>query len=106
MTPTASSAAYTGEGTKTVITSEARCKVSFRLVGEQDPAAVGRAFEAHVRKRVPADCSVEIIAHKGSRAIALPYDMPAVATRPYCSRRRVGARASGHRHGGLDPDRG
>ena len=71
---------YTGEGTKTVIASEARCKVSFRLVGEQDPEAVGRAFEEHVRRRVPADCSVEIIAHKGSRAIALPYDMPAVAS--------------------------
>jgi acetylornithine deacetylase/succinyl-diaminopimelate desuccinylase-like protein len=71
---------YTGEGTKTVIASEARCKVSFRLVGEQDPDAVGRAFEEHVRRRVPADCSVEIIAHKGSRAIALPYDMPAVAS--------------------------
>ena len=67
---------YTGEGTKTVIASEARAKVSFRLVGDQDPEAVSRALEAHVRERVPADCSYEIIRHKGSRAIALPYDMP------------------------------
>ena len=28
---------YTGEGTKTVIAGEARAKISFRLVGEQDP---------------------------------------------------------------------
>ena len=70
---------YTGEGTKTVIASEARAKVSFRLVGDQDPKAVSAAFEAFVRERVPEDCAVEVIHHKGSRAIALPYDMPALA---------------------------
>jgi acetylornithine deacetylase/succinyl-diaminopimelate desuccinylase-like protein len=69
---------YTGEGTKTVIASEARCKVSFRLVGDQDPESIARNFEAFVRERIPADCSVEVIRHKGSRAIALPYDMPAL----------------------------
>jgi acetylornithine deacetylase/succinyl-diaminopimelate desuccinylase-like protein len=69
---------YTGEGTKTVIAGEARCKVSFRLVGEQDPEAIAESFEAFVRNRIPADCSVEIIRHKGSRALALPYDMPAL----------------------------
>ena len=69
---------YTGEGTKTVIPSEARAKVSFRLVGEQDPESISRSFEAFVRERIPADCSVEVIHHKGSRAIALPYDMPAL----------------------------
>jgi acetylornithine deacetylase/succinyl-diaminopimelate desuccinylase-like protein len=70
---------YTGEGTKTVIPSEARAKVSFRLVGEQDPLAIERHFETFVRERIPSDCSVEIIRHKGSRAIALPWDMPALA---------------------------
>jgi acetylornithine deacetylase/succinyl-diaminopimelate desuccinylase-like protein len=69
----------TGEGTKTVIPSEARAKVSFRLVGDQDPARISRSFEAFVRERVPSDCSVEFIRHKGSRALALPYDMPALA---------------------------
>ncbi|HSP24181.1 MAG TPA: dipeptidase [Saliniramus sp.] len=69
---------YTGEGTKTVIASEARCKISFRLVGDQDPEAVSRALEAHVKARIPSDCSYEMIRHKGSRALALPYDMPAL----------------------------
>jgi acetylornithine deacetylase/succinyl-diaminopimelate desuccinylase-like protein len=67
---------YTGEGTKTVIAAEARCKVSFRLVGEQSPEAVSRALEAHVKARIPADCSYEMIRYKGSRAISLPFDMP------------------------------
>jgi acetylornithine deacetylase/succinyl-diaminopimelate desuccinylase-like protein len=69
---------YTGEGTKTVIAGQASCKVSFRLVGDQDPAAISKNFEAFVRERIPADCSVEFIRHKGSRAVALPYDMSAL----------------------------
>jgi acetylornithine deacetylase/succinyl-diaminopimelate desuccinylase-like protein len=69
-------AGYTGEGTKTVIPGEARAKISCRLVGDQDPSQVTQAFERFVRERIPEDCSVEIIRHKGSRAIQLPYDMP------------------------------
>jgi acetylornithine deacetylase/succinyl-diaminopimelate desuccinylase-like protein len=69
---------YTGEGTKTVIAAEARCKVSFRLVGDQDPEKISENFHAFVRERIPADCSVEFIKHKGSRALALPHDFPAL----------------------------
>jgi acetylornithine deacetylase/succinyl-diaminopimelate desuccinylase-like protein len=69
---------YTGEGTKTVIAAEASCKVSFRLVGDQDPARISENFQAFVRARIPADCSVEFIKHKGSRALALPHDFPAL----------------------------
>jgi len=36
-------------------------------------------FKAFVRARIPADCSVEFVKHKGSRAIQLPYDMPSLA---------------------------
>ncbi|MGC5778572.1 M20/M25/M40 family metallo-hydrolase [Methylobacterium sp. NFXW15] len=71
---------YTAEGTKTVIASTASAKVSFRLVDDQDPAALARSFEAFVRERVPADCTVEVITYKGSRAISLPFDMPELAT--------------------------
>ncbi|WP_342359049.1 M20/M25/M40 family metallo-hydrolase [Terrarubrum flagellatum] len=67
---------YTGEGTKTVIAGEARAKVSFRLVGDQDPAAIQKNFRAFVKSQVPADCSVEFIGYKGSRAIQLPFDSP------------------------------
>jgi acetylornithine deacetylase/succinyl-diaminopimelate desuccinylase-like protein len=70
---------YTGVGAKTVIAGEASAKISFRLVGDQDPAAISDAFKEFVRARIPADCSVEFIKHKGSRAIQLPYDMPALS---------------------------
>ncbi len=69
---------YTGEGAKTVIAAEARAKVSFRLVGAQDPEAIQKAFRAFVRERIPADCSVEFLNHGASRAIQLPWDSKAL----------------------------
>src|SRR5581483_775667 len=47
---------YTGEGAKTVIPGEASAKVSFRLVGTQDPEKIRDSFRAFVRARLPADC--------------------------------------------------
>jgi len=70
---------YSGEGTKTVIPAKASAKVSFRLVGEQDPDAVSLGFRRFVSERLPVDCRAEFIHYKGSRAIALPWDMPALA---------------------------
>jgi acetylornithine deacetylase/succinyl-diaminopimelate desuccinylase-like protein len=65
---------YTGEGFKTVIAARASAKVSFRLVGKQDPAKIRESFRAYVRSKIPADCSVEFHPHGGSPAIQLPYD--------------------------------
>ena len=70
---------YTGEGFKTVIPAEASAKVSFRLVGDQDPHAVRASFRDFVRSRIPEDCSVEFEEHGTSGAIHLPFDSPALA---------------------------
>lgn len=67
---------YTGEGFKTVIAAKASAKVSFRLVGTQDPAKIRESFRAYVRTQIPADCSVEFHEHGGSPAIQLSYDSP------------------------------
>jgi acetylornithine deacetylase/succinyl-diaminopimelate desuccinylase-like protein len=67
---------YEGEGSKTVIPSYAGAKVSFRLVGDQDPKKISAAFEAYVRERLPADCKAEFIHHSNSKAISLPVDSP------------------------------
>ena len=71
---------YTGEGFKTVIAAKASAKVSFRLVGKQDPAAIRESFRAYVKSKVPSDCSVDFHPHGGSPAIQLPYDSPLLAT--------------------------
>jgi acetylornithine deacetylase/succinyl-diaminopimelate desuccinylase-like protein len=70
---------YTGEGFKTVIAAQATAKVSFRLVGDQDPTKIRAAFRDFVKERIPADCSVSFHEHGGSRAIRLPYDSPLLA---------------------------
>ncbi len=69
---------YMGEGSKTVIAGEAHAKVSFRLVGDQDPQAIREAFRAFVRARIPADCSVEFLAHGAARALQLATDSPVI----------------------------
>ncbi|PZU21699.1 MAG: hypothetical protein DI589_12300 [Shinella sp.] len=67
---------YTGQGFKTVIPGQASAKVSFRLVGQQNPAKVRESFRAYVRSKIPADCSVEFHEHGASPAIHLGYDSP------------------------------
>ena len=69
---------YTGEGFKTVIPAEAKAKVSFRLVGAQDPVKVWAAFEAHVKARLPADCRASFTPRQGSPAVALSPDNAAI----------------------------
>jgi acetylornithine deacetylase/succinyl-diaminopimelate desuccinylase-like protein len=69
---------YTGEGAKTVIASKASAKVSFRLVGSQNPEKVRDSFRAFVRARIPADCKVEFENHACSGALQLPFDLPAL----------------------------
>jgi acetylornithine deacetylase/succinyl-diaminopimelate desuccinylase-like protein len=69
---------YTGEGAKTVIASEAKAKVSFRLVGDQNPEKVRDAFRAFIRARVPADCKVEFENHGCAPALQLAFDSPAI----------------------------
>jgi len=61
---------YQGDGFKTVIPAEARAKVSFRLVFDQDPHAIRAAFRDFVRARLPADCRVTFHEHGSGRAIA------------------------------------
>jgi acetylornithine deacetylase/succinyl-diaminopimelate desuccinylase-like protein len=69
---------YTGEGTKTVIAAKASAKVSFRLVGKQDPDKIAAAFQAYVRAQLPDDISAEFIVYSASPAIAVPADSPAL----------------------------
>jgi acetylornithine deacetylase/succinyl-diaminopimelate desuccinylase-like protein len=70
---------YTGEGAKTVIPARASVKVSFRIVGDQDPLKIRDAFRAFVRERLPADCDAEFISHGASPALRMSLDSPYLA---------------------------
>lgn len=70
---------YSGEGFKTVLPSKAMAKISFRLVGDQDPIKIRDAFYAYVREALPADCTVEFKSKDGSSATVMPIDAPEFA---------------------------
>ena len=70
---------YTGDGAKTVIPAEATAKVSFRLVGQQDPDKVREEFREFVRAQIPSDCKVEFKGHSGTPAVTLDWSLPQVA---------------------------
>jgi acetylornithine deacetylase/succinyl-diaminopimelate desuccinylase-like protein len=67
---------YTQPGFKTVIPSKASAKISFRLVGDQDPGTITENFRAFVRRHVPADCAVSFTSFGSSPGLSLPVDGP------------------------------
>jgi len=69
---------YAGTGSKTVLPAQASAKVSFRLVGRQNPTKIVEAFRAFVKARLPADCSVDFLPHGASPALQLPFSSEAL----------------------------
>ena len=63
---------YTGPGTKTVLPARASAKLSFRLVGRQDPAKIAESLRAFVKARLPADCRAEFVNFGATPALQLP----------------------------------
>ena len=67
---------YTGDGFKTVLPSQASAKVSFRLVGQQDPHAIRKHFRAWVEAQLPEDVTVTYKGHGNSPAGQMVTDHP------------------------------
>jgi len=68
---------YTGAGFKTVLPAKASAKVSFRLVGDQDPHAIRESFRKMVQDALPADCSVSFTGHGAGAASVTETGNPA-----------------------------
>src|SRR6056297_403956 len=68
------SGGYTGDGFKTVLPSKATAKISFRLVGTQDPHAIRKSFRKMVEAILPPDCTVEFKGHGASPASVMSTD--------------------------------
>jgi acetylornithine deacetylase/succinyl-diaminopimelate desuccinylase-like protein len=71
------SGGYAGEGFKTVLPAQASAKISFRLVGTQDPLKIRESFRAMVRDMLPPDCSVAFADHGASPASVMATSDPA-----------------------------
>ena len=67
---------YAGDGFKTVLPAEAGAKISFRLVGTQDPDKIHDAFEAYVLSCLPEDYTAEFPLGKGSKAAQMAITDP------------------------------
>ncbi|MGB8267679.1 MAG: dipeptidase [Candidatus Velthaea sp.] len=70
---------YQGPGSKTIIPSFARAKLSARLVPHQEPEAVKRAVTTFIKRIAPRGVRVEIEAHGDVRAVETSRTHPAVA---------------------------
>ncbi len=68
---------YTGDGFKTVLPSQASAKISFRLVGTQDPLKIRDNFRKLVNDMLPPDCSVEFSDHGAGPASQMTTTHPA-----------------------------
>ncbi len=68
---------YTGDGFKTVLPAEAHAKISFRLVGDQDPHILRTHFRKWVEDQLPADCTITWKGHGNSPASVMAIDDPA-----------------------------
>jgi len=51
---------YSGEGSKTIVPAEAGCKITCRLVPNQDPGAIFRALKAHLEANCPPGVRIEV----------------------------------------------
>ncbi|MGA1614527.1 MAG: M20/M25/M40 family metallo-hydrolase, partial [Lutimaribacter sp.] len=70
---------YTGAGFKTVLPAQAHAKVSFRLVGQQDPEAIRANFRAWVQAQLPKDCRAEFHLKGGASGSLMATDHPIFA---------------------------
>ena len=102
------SGGYQGAGHKTIIPSDAYAKVSFRLVADQDPAAIIRGVDQFLLERTPVGivASVEWEG-TGVRACLVPVGTPSYnALTAAISQAFDGAEVLPTREGGSGPEAG
>jgi acetylornithine deacetylase/succinyl-diaminopimelate desuccinylase-like protein len=71
---------FTGAGAKTVIPSKATAKVSFRLVPNQDPDKILKAFREFLEQHAPKGVRIELRVLSAGPAIMVNPDHPAIQT--------------------------
>ena len=76
---TGMAAGYAGAGVKTIVPATGRFTATFRLVPDQQPDTVGRAFEEWVRAEVPEGVEVELTRVGGVAPALTSVDHPAMA---------------------------
>ncbi len=70
---------YQGTGAKTIIPAQASAKISFRLVPNQTPESIDKAFRGLVEKLTMPGVKVEVHGMHGAPGLLVPLDSPYVA---------------------------
>lgn len=94
---------YTGAGAKTVIPSHASAKVSFRLVGDQQPGRVAGLFFEWLKARTPAGFRWELTDLHGGYPATLPIDSVHMQAAGRALKRASGVDAAMIKSGGSIP---
>lgn len=94
---------YTGEGSKTVLPSEAFAKVSCRLVANQDHEEISRAFVDYMQQIAPASVKVEVTPMHGGQGYVCPIDLPAYKAAEAGFKKAFGKQPLAARRGGSIP---
>ncbi|MDQ6695381.1 MAG: M20/M25/M40 family metallo-hydrolase, partial [Chloroflexota bacterium] len=67
---------FTAEGAKTVIPSQAKCKISMRLVADQNPTTIWEAFQGYVQSICPPYATVKVNLIHTAEPVLLTTDTP------------------------------
>jgi acetylornithine deacetylase/succinyl-diaminopimelate desuccinylase-like protein len=95
---------HTGPGPKTIIPKAAHAKVSFRLVADQEPAAVIASLRSYINTFVPNGVEVTLTPGHGVRPCRSPIDSPAVAAARRAMARAFGREVLFTKEGGSGPE--
>ena len=96
-------AGYQGKGAKTVIPAEASAKISMRLVPNQTPDKIQKAFESYVRSLCPPSVQVRFQNHGKARPVVVPTDSPSLSIARAALEKGFGAKTVLMRGGGSVP---
>ena len=70
---------FQGEGIKTIIPAKAGCKITCRLVPNQDPETICQLLEEHIKRHTPDGVGVNVTVFPGnSKPYVIPHDHPAL----------------------------
>jgi len=98
---------YTGPGPKTIVPRQAHAKVSFRLVGDQDPAQVLAGLGEYLAAHTPPGIEAAVTPDgPGVRPCSAPMESPAVQAGKRAVERAFGTEALFTREGGSGPEAG
>jgi acetylornithine deacetylase/succinyl-diaminopimelate desuccinylase-like protein len=94
---------YTEEGAKTVLPSKATAKISMRLVPNQDPKKIAKAFKKYIKELAPKSVKVEVIDMHGGRPAVVPLDDPFLQAAARATSKVFGKKTVFTREGGSIP---